>query len=261
MLEFTWQSFAMAAANFLVLVAVLYKLLHKPLLAVLQKRRETIEGAQRKVVEEAKKARQARSHYETKLAAIEQERDEFLSEARKNADEARKNLLKKAREEAEREVANLMGAYERERTDALRQLQEDIADASVEMARRILEKLSDTDVEDRLRGALHEELEALEKNSSERERQGLFAGQGSVRVLSARELKEQEREKILDRIRAIADGEVEVEFETDGGLIAGARVEFSSAAVDSSLSDIFEALQEGLLKQESEGEADTQEEG
>ena len=46
MLEFSWPAFAFAVVNFLILVGLLYRFLHKPILAVLEQRRQGIADAE-----------------------------------------------------------------------------------------------------------------------------------------------------------------------------------------------------------------------
>ena len=147
-LEFSWESFAFAVINFLILCALLYKFLHKPLVQMLDRRRERLESARENAEGEAARAREQRQQYEQRMAGIEEERDNLLSEARKHAEEQREKILEEARERARREVDNLRRGYERERADALRDLQGDIAEIALRTAREIL------DIRERLNGLL-----------------------------------------------------------------------------------------------------------
>ena len=256
-LDFTWQGFVFALANFLILVGLLYKFLHKPLLAVLEKRRQSIADAHKKARDEADKAQDAWKEYQAKLSAIQEERDRLLSETRRDAEEAGERMIASAREEAGREVANLKRAYDRERHDALKDLEEDIAGVSLDLARGVLEKLVDTDVDARLHAHLLEELDGLASGGDERAGHDLTHGEAPVRVLSARQLGEPERAEIAKRLEALTDDEVRLEFDTDADLIAGTRVEFSAMAVDATLSEVLATVRERI----AELAADTEEGG
>ena len=244
MLDFSWQSFAFALANFLILAWLLYRLLHKPLLRVLRTRRETIEKSQAAARAEHEKAEEIRKEYEAKLAAAADERDSLLTEARTRTDEARVKVLEKATEQARQEVARLKEAWERESREAVSGLQQEIADLSIETARRILAQVADTGVEARLHQQLIAELDALIAKADE--------GPDSrgdrdlpVRLLTARELDTATREDLVERIRKLAGEKTSVEVAVDESLVAGGRIEFSTMAIDSNLRAVLDTVREG----------------
>jgi len=244
MLEFSWSSFIFAIVNFLILVALLYRLLHRPLLEALQKRRRDIEEARKEAERTTQEANSRKQEYESKLASIHQERDRLLAEARREAQAVREKLLQKARQEAEREVASLRRDWQRRSREALESLQEEIISLSLDLARRILQKLTDADLESRLLALLEKELENLASEKSGQRRRELFGGEAAARVVSAKRLRKGARQNIQKHIQALSDGPVEVEFHTDKDLIAGVRVEFNSLAVDATLADVLAATRE-----------------
>ena len=246
MLEFTWKAFAFAVVNFLILAAILHRLLHKPLLNLLAKRRQTVEDAHRAAEQKAEEAHKTQQEYERRLAGTEEERDKLLAEARKSAEVARHELIEKARAEAEREIANMKRDWERQRRDALRTLRDDIVDVALDLSRRTLAQLVDEDVEARLRADLRARLKELANTADRRTLQSLFPAAGTVRIVSAADLGEEERHAIGDLVRALTEQQAELSFETDEQLIAGVRVEFSSQAIDSTLADVLDAVRERI---------------
>lgn len=239
MLDFTWQSFAFAAANFLLLAWVLHKLLHKPLLGMLEKRRADIEAVRRAAAEEMAKARRARETYEAKLAEAGRERDRLLAESRRLAEEARGKLLEQAGEQAGREIANRRDAYERERREAIRALRGEIVETGLEIAGRVLEQLTDADIESGLHKRLLAGLDGLVSKGPAPAAGGAPL---PVHVRSARPLDPDRRAAIERRAKAVAGDAVEITFEEDPALVAGARVEFGAAAVDATLSDVLDRV-------------------
>ena len=241
MLEFSWLSFGFAVVNFIILVALLWKFLHKPLLNVLESRRRSIEDARKKAEEEAAKAEQVRQDYESKLTGAAQEAEDIRAKASKSAEDAGKKLVEKATAGAEQEIANLKRAYEREALEASKTLQKDIVAAGVGVAGDVLRKLVDGDVQSRLQERLLAELDKVDVSGD-----GPANKELPVRVVSADELAEADRKTIVDRIHKIAGKSAKIEFATDADLIAGTRVEFSALAVDASLSDVLARLRETL---------------
>ena len=246
--EFTWPRFFYAVVNFLILVVVLYRLLHKPLLRVLAERQKKIEDSFCEAEEKSREADAARQEYEERIAGIEEERDRMLAEARERAEKARHDLVAKARAEAEREVGNLKRDWERQRRDALKVLENDIVAAGLDLAGRVLAQLADADVEAKLHEQLLAQLAELQVSGTA----------GPVRVVSAVALDEAARASLRERVSALATDAVEVSFDVDAALIAGSRVEFSSQAVDATLADAVAAVRErfGELSPERDEEAD-----
>jgi len=255
MLEFRWDAFIYTIVNFLILVALLYRFLHKPLLNVLETRRKRIEDAQRDARQKAEAAAQAKREYERKLAAIEQERERMLAEARRHAERIREEALARAREEAERTLANMRAAWQGELRQSMAELHSTLVDTSLDAAGCILQKLTGEDVESRLHARLLERLDALVASEDGRaEQHTLHRAATPVRVVSARELPAPRREELAARVRRLAGEEIQVAFETDPALIAGARVEFDGLAVEATLADVLAAVRERLEREKAEAD-------
>jgi F-type H+-transporting ATPase subunit b len=238
--------------NFLVLAGLLWKFLHKPLLNTLEKRRSDIEATKQAAHEETEKARQAKAEYEKKLANADKERDKLLVETREAAENAKKKLLEDATASAERNVTNLRRAYEGEQREALSAMQDQVVETAVGMAETILKKVSGADIDSRLRDGLASKLDELASGDEKSDLHSHGEGAPPVRVVSARELPDDESETLRKRIGEIVGKDVEVEFLADSELVAGTRIEFSSMAVDSSLVDALDVVREQLAVPEPE---------
>ena len=252
MFEFSWLSFGFAVINFLVLAGLLWKFLHKPLLRTLEKRRADIEAAKQEAQSETEKALRAKAEYENKLTDADKERDKLLAEARQAAEEAKKKLLEEATANAERNVANLKRACESEQKEALTAIQDRVVDTAVKMAEAILAKVSDSDIDARLNDALVSKLDELATSDKKTELHTSGDGAPPVQIVSARDIPDAGTAAIRERIENIAGKNIEIEFATDNTIIAGARVEFSSMAVDSSLADALSIVRERLASPDPE---------
>lgn len=263
MFEFSWPGFWFAVINFLVLVGLLYWFLHKPILNALDARRRRIADAEKAAQDQTAEAQKAQEEYQQKLAGIQEERDRLLSETRQRADAARDEMLVKAREAAERETANLRRDWQRQLHDAVEALADDIVAVSLDLARRVLTKLTDADVDQKLLAGLDDQLRQLATSADAHARQNLFEGGAPVRVTTAKPLDPERQQQIAEQVNALADGSVDVTFDTDPDLVAGARVAFSSMAIDASLADVLVATRERFaeLAAGEEGESAAEGEG
>lgn len=247
MLDITLTGFLYAIVNFLILVGLLYRYLHKPLLAVLAERTRKIENAIRDAEKSKTDAADARQKYEQKLDAVEDERDALLATARADADSARDKLIGDARADAERQVETLRRDAERQRHDAREEFQLELTQAACDMTAALFKQLSDSSVDERLHTLLVAKLEGVATDESDDGATAdWFDTELPVRVVSAGTVPKARRKALTDAITALAGHEVEIHFETDDDLVAGARIEFTAAAVDASVGGILGDIRAGL---------------
>jgi F-type H+-transporting ATPase subunit b len=124
--------------NFTLLLALLYLLLYKPVLRVLDERRTRIQ----KSLEDAEAIRQqaarAQEEYERQVAEARQRGREVIAEATLAADRERQRILAEANEQARQIVARAQEEinFERKRLEA--DLHKQAVDLSIAATRRVL---------------------------------------------------------------------------------------------------------------------------
>ena len=118
------QTFLQVAANFInfvILAFIMAVLLYRPVRDVLNKRNERIQGQLAQAEDDMAKATELRSSYERKIKDISLEREEVLSEARRQAAETSRKLIAEAKAEAdaikERVAAEVKSEWERAKPD------------------------------------------------------------------------------------------------------------------------------------------------
>ena len=130
--------FIPALIAFLVILAVLAKLVWPPVLEMMEKRQqkiqEDLEAAERSKLEAAEEARS----YETKILDAHHEADAIVAKAKKEAEEVRSAVLAKAQREAADIIAKAHGAVDSERHKAMIELSSSVVDLSVEIASKII---------------------------------------------------------------------------------------------------------------------------
>lgn len=132
--------------NFLLLLIILWIFLYKPIVRLLDRRREKIKTD----LEEAERARSqaegARQQYEEQLEEAKEERRSILAQAREQAEKMREEILENARAEARELVAKTEEEMDALRRQALAGAQDDIADLALAAASKVVgESLDDKD--------------------------------------------------------------------------------------------------------------------
>jgi F-type H+-transporting ATPase subunit b len=130
--------------NFALLLVLLRVFLYKPIVNMLDKRREKI----RTDLEEADKARSqaeaAKQEYERQLEEAKEERRSILAQATEQADKLREETLSKARTEAQQLVAKTEEEMKSLRRQVLGEAQDEIVELALAAASKVVgEKLDE----------------------------------------------------------------------------------------------------------------------
>ncbi|MFA4890923.1 MAG: F0F1 ATP synthase subunit B [Candidatus Gracilibacteria bacterium] len=146
------------AVNFLILLVILTKLVYKPILKLLDKRKKMIEQN----VEDTKKI-------EERLTKIEEEKEKIISDASKKAMEAIEKAKKEAEEEkqkilmnAKKEISSLAERYraqlQEEKKQLTQEVKAEVAALIIASSEKILRKEFKKDDQKRLEEAIKDEL-------------------------------------------------------------------------------------------------------
>lgn len=130
--------------SFLILLFALTKFAWKPIVSAIKKREESINNALNAAAEAEKRLQSLKSENENLLAQARKERDEILKEAREVRERMIADAKNKAQEEADRLVAAARENIYNEKMKAMTELQNQVAQLSLEIAEKILkERLAD----------------------------------------------------------------------------------------------------------------------
>jgi F-type H+-transporting ATPase subunit b len=134
------RSLIVQAVNFLILLAILWKLLYRPLLATMQARTEAI----RKSLEEAQAARsEAARQAEENAARLRQAHAEAAAireQALREAAEEQKRLVEGARAEAKQLVDSAKAQLEADIRRAREELRREVADLATAVAEKLIRR-------------------------------------------------------------------------------------------------------------------------
>lgn len=130
--------FVPALIAFLIIWAVLAKLVWPQVLGMMEKRQQKIQddldAAERSKLEAAEQAKS----YEAKILDAHHEADAIVAKAKKEAEEVRSAVLAKAQREAADIIAKAHGAVDSERHKAMIELSSSVVDLSVEITSKII---------------------------------------------------------------------------------------------------------------------------
>ena len=123
---------------FIVLVIVLWKFGWPMFEAMLEKREKTIADALQKSEEARIESERVLAEYQKQLADAKSQASELIAEAKETSEAMRVDITKKAQEEAANMIEKARAAIEAEKQAAMVDLQNSVADLSVDVASRLV---------------------------------------------------------------------------------------------------------------------------
>lgn len=133
-----WRLLLIQALNFAILLAVLWKFLYKPVLKMIDERREKVEKGVRDAEEAAKKLAAAQGEGKSIVAAAAKDAEGLVVAARTRAEEKGGQIVKAAETRAEGILSDAAARAEEARRQALLASEREIAKAAMLAAEKIL---------------------------------------------------------------------------------------------------------------------------
>lgn len=129
-----------AIINFIILVAILNKFLYKPILGVLDARKQDIKNKLDEAANARNEAIQVKEEYTKEMQNARQEAQEIISKATKLAEESKSGILQEARVESEKVLKKAQEEIRLEKEKAKAELRNEVATLAVMAAGRVLER-------------------------------------------------------------------------------------------------------------------------
>ena len=237
-----WTTLALQVINFAILVWLLQRFLYRPVLRVIDARRQAGDARYAEAQRLAEAAKQQLADVETQRAGVAADRAAALADAREQAQQ----LVEARRAQAERDAEALLDetrqTLARERASLLAEARHAALDLAAGMARRVLAEIPESL---RIEGWLERIGQHLSSLPAA-ERAGLvgeLAG-APLRVISAWPVSSESEELWRARLRQALGRDVAVTFETNASLIGGAQLCFPHSTLSFSVEGAVSALQQ-----------------
>jgi len=234
--------------NFLILFLALSVLLWKPMLRMLNERKQRIAQG----LEDAEQARhdreRAQAEYEERIKQAGQEREEILARAAEEGEGARAETLAQARAQAEQIVAEGKETVERERQQMLAALRSQVAALSIAAANKLIGEALD---EQRQRRLIDEFFSGIKAGRvvvlEEQEIEQAKAGEVTAIVTSALPLTEEEQKVVSSGLAEQLGQAPAIEFRINPGILGGLVIRIGDKVIDGSVGGRLESLRGSLV--------------
>lgn len=153
---------AASVTGFIILWIVLARYLFKPVLTLLDERKEEIKTTYESAEAERKQAEDYRADYEKRLAQIEAEARTHIQTAIREAEDAKNHLIAEARRRSEEILRRGQEELAREREKIIAQIREEIVNMSLAAASKLIEESLDEQKHRKLISDFIESLESVQ---------------------------------------------------------------------------------------------------
>lgn len=234
-MELDWTTLLLEVINFLLLLWLLKRFFYRPLLMALDQRREAVERHRKQAEALHAEASSLKGEYEQRLAVWEEELNGLRSELRLRIEQERSQLLEAAREAAAAESARVQVAGQRRLDEQARAQELQALELGARFAARLMGRLADPHLEQRLITLLLEELPALRDAA-------LTGVEGAgpveqVTVSSAFPLSEVNQRVLGKAFQGVTGGHPTLHFVVVPELLAGLRVALDGWVLHANVAD------------------------
>jgi F-type H+-transporting ATPase subunit b len=242
--------------NFLVIAAVLYYLLFKPMIKRMNERAVEKDGLLASIQEKERQAEETLTKIKHRLSDIDAEIEVRLEDAYQKAQEEKEALIEATHEEAERILSEAENEAAKRQLQEMEELEENLVETILNISAKILSKTTPKVVHEELIEELNSEIWDLGKNDMRQVRairESLAEKTPTVYVTSAKELSPEQQRSLIRTFSALADSNVNMEIEIEAGLIAGLRVRIGDLVVENTLAMELTELKTEVIKTLEEG--------
>ncbi len=226
-MNFSWWTFALQAANFLILVWLLQRFLFKPVKAIVARRKEEISRALAEASAEKDGAERLKQELEANRSGINAERQKIIDEGRAQLSAERQKMIEEARAEAEKIRDQALKRLDEERAAASDEVFERTVALATNLAERFLRELAVPSMEQPFLGRVIDYLDRLP--AEERSKLLAHLDAGALSVTTAHPLGVQEQSQWHEQLAKRLGADFSIKFSADPALIAGVEIAFPDA--------------------------------
>jgi len=246
-----WYNVIFQIINFLVLVFLLRRFLYGPIIRAMDEREQKIIEREEKAAREREKAEKEAQQYREQKEELEQKEDEIIEKAHEKAEQEKRELVNEAREDVEETRRRWEEAFEREKETFIVELRRRIGQQACSIARRCLEDLADSRLEELTWDLFLEKIKDLPEEEISELKGAITSDDGKVALLSAFKPADEKVEKmqqVLQDIHDDSEQKIKLELKTDQDLICGLELSAGGYRVAWSMDSYLDDVEAEILK-------------
>ena len=235
MLDLEWTTVLFQIVNFLVLLAILNRLLFRPLGAKLTQRgqmlSETLENAGNQEAEAA----QLKSEWEERMRDVDKRAEEVVHTAQVEATQKRSEVLREVREHLDRLTTDMREDLRRQRDELVAQNYDSIVDAVVDLSGNVVQAVTTRRTHDDLVTNFAASIFQMPQPEVEEYRRKMVDRVPTAYVTTPVPLTAEQSTTLVDTLSSLIDRRMALHVTIDASLIAGIQVRLADRLIDNSI--------------------------
>ncbi|MGO1469148.1 MAG: F0F1 ATP synthase subunit B family protein [Tissierella sp.] len=244
-MQISWFEIIAQIINFFIILFILQKLLYKPVINIMEERQEKIQKSQIEADEKMEEAKELISQYDGKIADIDTEKREILSNARQEAKAKKNSLLEDYKAEAEAKRKAYLKEIEDEKAKFLSDLRKSLGKGAVKIASHILNIVSSKEIENEVFNSFIKTLEGLDENIPDPK---VLKEEKHLTVQSSRKLSTKEKSAIENTIKKQIKELEDISYQVDDSLILGHELDLETYTVHTNIKNYLNKIEQDIIK-------------
>lgn len=236
-MELNWSTFLLEIINFLILVWLLTRFFYRPILQVINNRREDTQ----KILDESatlhEEAEALKASYQDRLSEWEQEQQNERRILHKDITGERKQLLDDLQHELEREREKTGILAQRQQAEEQHKLEQLALRQGAAFSAKLLTRLANPELETAIVNLVIEDLDTLSSARQQLLQAGYSDTKSGFIISSAYPLPVSSKQHIEKKLAEIIGAKIQCHYKQEHDLIAGMRIATGSWLLQASLRD------------------------
>lgn len=243
-MEINWFTFTAQIVNFLVLVWLLKRLLYKPVVRAMDEREQKIADRLADAGRAREEAEREAADYRHKVDELEHAKEELLAEAGREIESWKDTHREQAKQEVDAARQEWARALQREKNAFLRELRRRAGEHVFLTARRVLGKLSDATLEERIVDSFLQRLHDVDERKRAEIAEAIRNSRHRVVVKSGTRLPEELRNRVFEESRRSLGNALDIEFKVDVEILCGIELQAAGYKVAWSAGETLDEMEE-----------------
>lgn len=237
-MQLDWSTFLLEVINFLILVWLLKHFLYRPVLNIIEQRRQKIGAALDQAAQVQQQAQALKTQYETRLADWQKEKRGLLEKLEQQTSRERSKRLQQLDEELEQERLKHQTRAQQLQAQWQSRAENEALQQGAAFATRLLKSLAGPELDQRLHQLFIEQLDTLPPAALHKLREGWQDGAAAIEVFSAVALDQARQQAIRQALeQALGPSHGPWKFTIDAQLLSGLRISIGGWMLQANLQD------------------------
>lgn len=243
-LHIDWTTLVFQIINFLVLVAILSRFLFRPVLRIIEQRRQEVQSRLDDAAREQAEGKLLKEQYEAGVASADKQRSELMEQAKKDAEREREKTIQDAEEYVKNRKEQAERHIDQETKRSLVDMRNQITQTALHLSDRMLSEIANSDLNQSCMDRFLGVLRGMDTDKKERLR---IASKEGVVIVSAYPLIAHQKEELADLL-----GAETISYQEDSGLLAGASIRAGDICLDGSLKGQLDEIRARMESEQRE---------